>query len=125
METAEEAPVILDQDIPIMTSTPPKLGPPVHYIHVIWLAAFPNDVHEFYDALDAERWSIRCVRVYRDRSSRRFSYKSQNWRDVMPEAAIGTTKEINRDSQFLARDMTREEFEEIWRAAGTDREKAR
>jgi hypothetical protein len=124
METLEEAPVTLQQ-YKIVISKPPKLGPPVHYIHVIWLAAFPDDVHEFYDELDAERWTIRCVRVYRDRSSRRFSYKSHNWRDVMPEATIGTSKEINRDSQFLARDITQEEFEDIWRAAGTDREKAR
>jgi hypothetical protein len=124
MGAVEAAPVTLDQDTPTMSSLPPKLGPPVHYIHVIWLAAFPDDVHEFYDELDAERWTIRCVRVHRDRSSRRFSYRSPNWRDVMPEAAIGTAKEINRDSQFLARDMTREEFEEIWRAAGTDRENA-
>jgi hypothetical protein len=43
--------------------TPPTLGPPASYIHVIWLAAFPGDVHEYYDELDAGRWSIRCVWV--------------------------------------------------------------
>jgi hypothetical protein len=86
-----------------MTLAPPTLGPPVSYIHVIWLAAGPGDVHEYYDELDAERWSIRCVRVYGDRSSVSFSYHSPNWRDVMPEAAIDDPKVINRDSQFRAR----------------------
>lgn len=96
---------------------PPGLGPPVSYIHVIWLAAFPGDPHEYYDELDADRWSIRCVRVFRDRSLTRFSYRRKNWRDVMPEAAIDTPEIINRDSQFRARDITREEFETVWRSA--------
>lgn len=95
----------------------PALGPPVSYIHVIWLAAFPGDPHEFYDELDAERWSIRCVRVFRERSLTRFSYRSKNWRDVMPEAAIGTAEIVNRDSQFRARDIAREEFEDVWQLA--------
>jgi hypothetical protein len=100
-----------------MNHLPPTLGSPASYIHVIWLAAFPEDVHEFYDELDAERWSIRCVRVYRDRSSTAFSYDSPNWRDVMPEAAIDEPDVINRDSQFLARTISREEFEAAWQGA--------
>jgi hypothetical protein len=100
-----------------MNMAPPVLGPPTSYIHVIWLAAFPDDVHEFYDELDAERWSIRCVRVYRDRSSGAFSYASPNWRDVMPEAAFDEPEVINRDMQFLARAISREEFEIAWEAA--------
>ena len=97
-----------------LVNAPPILGPPAHYIHIIWLAAFPGDPHEFYDELDADRWSIRCVRVNRDRSSVRFSYRSKNWRDVMPEAAIDTPDAINRDSQFRAREITKEEFEDAW-----------
>jgi hypothetical protein len=100
-----------------MNNSPPKLGPPTSHIHVIWLAAFPDNVHEFYDELDAERWSIRCVRVYRDRSFVAFSYASPNWRDVMPEAAIDEPDVINRDTQFLARTISREEFEIAWDAA--------
>jgi hypothetical protein len=100
-----------------MKGTPPSLGPAASYIHVIWLAAFPDDAHEFYDELDATRWSIRCVRVYRDRSSGAFSYASPNWQAVMPEAAIDEPEMINRDTQFLARAISREEFEIAWDAA--------
>jgi hypothetical protein len=101
-----------------MTLSPPTRGPPVSYIHVIWLAAGAGDVHEYYDELDAERWSIRCVRVYSDRSSVvAFSYDSPNWRDVMPEATIDDPEVINRDSQFRARTISREEFEIAWDAA--------
>jgi hypothetical protein len=108
-----------------MTSSPPTLGLPASYIHVIWLAAFPDDVHEFYDELDAERWSIRCVRVYRDRSFRAFSYDSPNWRDVMPSAAIDEPDKLNRDTQFLARDISRDEFEAAWQAAITQDTRAK
>jgi hypothetical protein len=96
---------------------PPKLGPPTHYIHVIWLAAFPDDAQEFYDELDADRWSLRCVRLYRDGSRKAFSYDSPNWRDVMPAAAIDDPEVINRDTQFRARAITHEEFEIAWDAA--------
>jgi hypothetical protein len=102
-----------------MTTKPPQLGPPTSYIQVIWLAAFPEDVHEFYDELDAQRWSIRCVRVYRDRSSAAFSYASPNWRDVMPQAPIDEPGVINRDSQFHARAITQAEFDAAWQAAAS------
>jgi hypothetical protein len=98
-------------------SVPPVLGQPAHWIHVIWLAAFPNDPQEYYDELDAERWSIRCVRIYRDGTSVAASYKSANWRDLMPEAAIDLPDIINRDSQFLAREIERAEFDMVWKAA--------
>jgi hypothetical protein len=100
-----------------MSSRPPKLGPPAYYIYVIWLAAFASDPQEYYDELDEERCSIRCIRLYRDGSYKAFSYDSPNWRDVMPEAAIDEPDVINRDSQFRARAITREEFEIAWDAA--------
>jgi IS4 transposase len=92
-----------------MNSDHPKLGPPAHYIHVIWLAAFANDPQEYYDELDATRWSLRCVRLYRDGTSKAFGHESPNWRDGMPEAAIDEPPVINRDTQFRARAISRDE----------------
>jgi hypothetical protein len=95
----------------------PKLGPPIHYIHVIWLAARADDPQEFFDELDADRWSIRSVRLYRYAAHVACSYDSPNWRDVMPEAAIDEPEIINRDTQFRARAISRKEFEAAWEAA--------
>jgi hypothetical protein len=117
--------VDVEQGSASMMSSPPRLGPPDSYIHVIWLAAFPNDPHEYYDELDAERWSIRCVRVDRDRSYHAYSYNSSNWRDVMPEAAIQEPAAINRDSQFRARAISKDEFEAAWRQAAILKPEAR
>jgi hypothetical protein len=94
-----------------------KLGPPAHYIHVIWLAASADDPRDYYDELDANRWSIRCVRLYRDGTREAFSYESPNWRHVMPEAAIDEPDVINRDTQFLARSITRDAFAAAWQEA--------
>ncbi len=98
-------------------NSPPKLGPPMHHVHVIWLAARTQDPQEYYDELDADRWSIRCVRVYRDGRHEAFSYASPNWHDVMPEAPISTPDKINRDTQFRARAILPAEFEAAWEAA--------
>ncbi len=100
-----------------MESEPPTHGPPAHHIHVIWLAACAEDAQEYYDELDADRWSIRCVRVYREGRSEAFSHASPNWRDVMPEAPVDTPDMINRDTQFRARAISAAEFEAAWLAA--------
>lgn len=100
-----------------MEPKPRTVGPPISYIHVIWLAAFADDVQEFYDELDEARWSVRCVRVYRDRSYVRFDWHHPYWRDVMPEAPIENPDVINQDSQFRARAITKAEFEVVWAAA--------
>ncbi len=94
-----------------------NLGPPIHYIHVIWLAAGANDPQEYYDELDEGRWSIRGVRLYRGDKYECFSHDSPDWRDVMPEAAIDEPDVINRDTQFRARAISRQEFETAWDAA--------
>jgi len=48
----------------------PELGPPASYFHGTWIGAPEEEAVEWYDELDAERWSIRCVRKFRDGSLR-------------------------------------------------------
>jgi hypothetical protein len=42
----------------------PELGPPASYFHGIWVDAPEEEAVEWYDELDALRWSIRCVRKF-------------------------------------------------------------
>lgn len=98
---------------------PPQLGPAVHYIHVICLAACADEPQEYYDELDAERWTRRCVRRFRNGQLAAYSYRSNNWRDVMPEAAMPLASEIDKDTQFRARDISQDEFEAVWAEAQT------
>src|SRR5882724_2497942 len=52
----------------------PELGPPACYFHGVWVGAPEDEAVEWYDELDALRWSIRCVRKFRDGSLKAYSY---------------------------------------------------
>jgi hypothetical protein len=75
---------------------PPKLGPPESYVHAVWLAAKEDEPIEYYDELDASRWSIRRARKYRDGRVGAFSYAGDNWRDEMPESSLPVSKRSTR-----------------------------
>jgi hypothetical protein len=96
---------------------PPELGPPESWFCGVWLSANEDEPYEWYDELDASRWSIRCVRKYRDGRLEAYSYASDNWRDVMPETPIPPVETINRDPEFSAREISRAEFEAVWSEA--------
>jgi hypothetical protein len=107
-----------------MLPGPPELGPPVSYCHGIWIEArdgdplkYKDEPVEYYDELDASRWSIRCVRKFRDGSLKACSYAHPNWRDEMPEASIPPVDEINKDPQFMAKEILKAEFEAVWTLA--------
>ena len=96
---------------------PPKLGPPESYFHGVWFGAGEDDPIEYYDELDSSRWSIRCVRKYRDGSLEAFSYASENWRDKMSESSLPPVEVINQNPEFAAREISKDEFEAIWSRA--------
>jgi hypothetical protein len=96
---------------------PPELGPPESYFHGVWFAANEDEPIEYYDELDASRWSIRCARKYRDGRLEAFSHASDNWRDKMPESSLPLVELIIRNPDFAAREISKEEFEAIWTQA--------
>ena len=98
---------------------PPCLGPADSYFYAFWTNPADDQPNEYYDELDATRWSIRCVRKYRDGRLEAHSYGSDNWRDGMPDAAVPPIETINQNPEFRAKEISRAEFEEIWsRAVG-------
>jgi Domain of unknown function (DUF6881) len=96
---------------------PPELGPPVSWFHGVWVSAADEEPVEWYDELDAQRWSIRCVRKFRDGPLKAYSYASPNWRSEMPEGPIPPVEEINENPDFLAKEISRDEFQAIWEEA--------
>jgi hypothetical protein len=95
----------------------PKLGPPASYFHVIWIDAPEGEAVEWFDELDAERWSIRCVRKFQDGSWEGYSYASPAWREKMPDQPAPSREEINQNPEFLAKEIGRTEFEAVWQQA--------
>lgn len=100
-----------------MEPGPPVLGPPASWFHGVWLDAPPDEPVDWYDELDPERWSIRCVRRFRDGSLKARSYASADWRSQMPEAPIPPLEEINENPEFRAREISQDEFEVAWKEA--------
>lgn len=88
----------------------------INYIQVTWSEAGIDDPVCYYDEIGQGRWSVRCVREYADGTRRAFCHASHNWRDLMPEAAIPTLHEINAVPQFVARKISKRQFEELWSA---------
>lgn len=95
----------------------PKVGKPSSYLAVHWQAAASDGAHIYIDEIDAERWCIRCVRKYVDGRSVAFDYGTKNWKALMPETAMPTAVDINRDPQFSALEISAVEFETHWQAA--------
>ncbi len=93
---------------------PPELGPADSYFYSVWIDAPVDEPREYYDELDADRWSIRCVRKYRDGRFEAYSYASDNWRDVMPEVPMPPLADINAQEQFSAKVISKAEFETVW-----------
>jgi hypothetical protein len=99
---------------------PPELGPPVSWFHAVWVSASDDEAVEWYDELDALRWSIRCVRKFRDGSFKAYSYASPDWRNEMPDQPIPPLEEINENSDFVAREISKQEFEVAWEGAARE-----
>src|SRR5262249_16251261 len=85
---------------PTVLPGPRVLGPPVRWLLGVWVTAPDDEPVEWYDELDALRWSIRCVRKLRDGSLKAYSYDSSDWRDKMPEVPIPPLEEINENPDF-------------------------
>jgi hypothetical protein len=80
----------------------PGLGPPASHFLGVWVGAPEDEAVEWYDELDASRWSIRCVREFRDGSLKAHSYASADWRDTMPDQPLPPLEEINENADLEA-----------------------
>jgi hypothetical protein len=89
----------------------------VSWFHGVWADAPDDEAIDWYDELDSERWSIRCVRKSRDGSLKAYSYASPDWRDEMPEAPLPLLDEINDNPEFVATEISKAEFELVWEEA--------
>lgn len=87
------------------------------YIKVNWKHDFQNEPIILYSELDKEMNEIRKVEVYRN-NVLGFAYKNISVNGTfLSKTKIIELSEINKDAQFLASEIKKEEFELIWRKA--------
>lgn len=86
------------------------------YFACHWHHTLPEEPVELYGELDEGRWEVRKIEVYRDGQAVVLGPKDlEPGAKTLAEAPIPTLEEIAADPQFEAREITREEFEALWK----------
>ena len=85
------------------------------YLHVVWSGAGKSDPVDLYAELDAERFEVRKVEVFRDGRVGRAGRGASSRSTRLGELPVPSTAEIASDPQFEPREITREQFEAAWR----------
>lgn len=92
----------------------------MEYVCVKWLHDLPDEPVWLYSELDEARWEVRKVYVFADNhkewadSSRE---AGKTWLGLEPFPALS---EIQKDTQFEPKIITKTEFEKVWVEATQD-----
>lgn len=84
------------------------------YLEVQWIHDFVDEPIFIYSELDNERNEIRKVEIYKNRKKGFASNNTFVNGSHLSETPIPTLEEINKDQQFIASEISRQRFEEIW-----------
>ncbi len=85
----------------------------MRYVAVEWL----HDDEEpilLYSELDQEGWEVRKVEVYRSGAAHYAEAGRRTGSTLLGEMPVPSLQEIAADPQFRPREITREEFEQVW-----------
>jgi hypothetical protein len=84
------------------------------YLVVDWIHAFDDEPVRLYSELDESRCEIRKIEIYRDGSfGIAISGKSTKG-SKLSLTPIPMIDEINAQSEFMATEISKEEFDNIW-----------
>ena len=86
------------------------------YIHVRWLHEFDDEPVELWSELDGERFETRRLEIFRDGSIGFASATEATDRTWLGEIAVPPIDEISQNPQFVAQEISKEEFERRWNA---------
>jgi hypothetical protein len=87
------------------------------YIKVFWHHSFPDEPTVLYSEIDKDRWERRKVYVFRDGQ---FGYASDTESINSVRLSIEPLpplSKISSDAQFDAREIEKQEFEQVWSKA--------
>jgi len=86
------------------------------YIRVRWLHDFEDEPIDLWSELDRERFETRKLEVFRDGGIGFASASEATHRTWLGEIAVPPVDEIAQDPQFVAEEVSKEEFERRWSA---------
>lgn len=80
-----------------------------------WFHDFVNEPCIIYSEIDTQRYEVRKVEVYKNETVCKYGENISDSQMELGDAAFPQNlDEINRDRQFYAKYITKEEFESIW-----------
>lgn len=83
-------------------------------MQVSWIHDFDDEPILFYSELDEARNEVRKIEIYQDGS---FGLASEDFDfggALLSEVPVPSIDEVSRDTQFIAKLITKDEFEEVW-----------
>lgn len=84
------------------------------YIKAVWIHDFEDEPNLFYHEVDKDGFEIRKILIYKDDHFALASTSIEKGDAFLSSKTIPSVHEINEDAQFLAKEITCEEFEQIW-----------
>lgn len=89
----------------------------MRYIKVVWNHSLPAEPVLLYSELDDNGWELRKVEQFRDGKLGYADSDVKIGSTRLSIEALPSLSEIARQSQFIPLEISREEFEAIWRQA--------
>jgi hypothetical protein len=84
------------------------------YIRVGWKHQNPDMPVLLYSELDASRWEVRKVEVFRNGRCGYASAEGSSGGTRLGQVPVPTLSEIALDPEFDPEEISREEFEKVW-----------
>jgi hypothetical protein len=89
----------------------------MRYIKVVWNHSLPTEPVLLYSELDDNRWELRKVEQFRDGTLGYADSDVKSDRTRLSIEPLPSLSQIALQSQFIPLEISREEFEAIWRQA--------
>lgn len=90
-------------------------GIKMFHIKIVWHHDNQYDPVTMYCELDANRYEVRKIEIFRSGKILHVTEKAEIMDSCMlSELPWPTIEEINQDSQFIAREISQEEFQHVW-----------
>lgn len=87
----------------------------MEYLYVTWNHNFEDEPKEFYMELDDERIQQRVLEIFKD-GEIAYATCNQEFNTFLAKESYPDIYEINSTEEFRAILITKEQFEEVWKA---------
>ncbi|WP_018267574.1 DUF6881 domain-containing protein [Methylosinus sp. LW4] len=88
----------------------------MNYICIRWIHENSNDPVLLISELDDHRWETRKVEIFADGAKGYATKNDETGGTALSLEQVPSIDEIAADPQFIPKEITKEEFEEFWKA---------